>query len=86
MIGQFVVGFGHRRLVTVEGARRYGVVIGDDGSVDTDATAALREELRAARGEVELFNRGGSIDELKARCLEETHLEPPVDPSFQGVA
>ncbi|HBO11448.1 MAG TPA: 5-oxoprolinase [Halieaceae bacterium] len=75
-----------RRLVTVEGARRYGVVIGDDGSVDTDATAALREELRAARGEVELFNRGGSIDELKARCLEETHLEPPVDPSFQGVA
>ena len=75
-----------RRLVTVEGARRYGVVIGDDGSVDADATAALREELRAGRGEVELFNRGGSIDELKARCLEETHLEPPVDPSFQGVA
>jgi N-methylhydantoinase B len=75
-----------RRLVTVDGARRYGVVIGEDGSVDADATAALREELRAARGEVELFNRGGSIDELKARCLEETHLEPPVDPSFQGAA
>ncbi|MHA7816285.1 MAG: hydantoinase B/oxoprolinase family protein [Pseudohaliea sp.] len=75
-----------RRLVTVDGARRYGVVIGEDGSVDADATAALRDELRAARGDVELFNRGGSIDELKARCLEETHLEPPVDPSFQGVA
>ena len=75
-----------RRLVTIDGARRYGVVLGEDGSVDADATATLREELRAARGEVELFNRGGSIDELKARCLEETHLEPPVDPSFQGVA
>ncbi len=75
-----------RRLVTVEGARRYGVVIGGDGSVDVDATSSLREQLRAERGEVELFNRGGSIEELKARCLEETHLEPPVDPSFQGVA
>jgi N-methylhydantoinase B len=75
-----------RRLVTVEGARRYGVVIGGDGSVDVDATTSLREQLRAERGEVELFNRGGTIEELKARCLEETHLEPPVDPSFQGVA
>jgi N-methylhydantoinase B len=75
-----------RRLVTVEGARRYGVVIGGDGSVDVDATTSLREQLRADRGEVELFNRGGTIEELKARCLEETHLEPPVDPSFQGVA
>ena len=75
-----------RRLVTVEGARRYGVVIGDDGSVDAAATTALREQLRAERGAVELFNRGGSIEALKARCLEETHLEPPVAPSFQGVA
>jgi len=75
-----------RRLVTAEGARRYGVVIAEDGSVDSAATEDLREKLRAERGEVELFNRGGTIEELKARCLEETHLEPPVDPSFQGVA
>ncbi|MEQ8264014.1 hydantoinase B/oxoprolinase family protein [Pseudohaliea sp.] len=75
-----------RRLVTAEGARRYGVVIAEDGSVDGAATEDLREKLRAERGEVELFNRGGTIEELKARCLEETHLEPPVDPSFQGVA
>jgi len=75
-----------RRLVTVDGARRYGVVIGDDGSVDSAATEALREQLRAQRSEVPLFNRGGTIEELKARCLEETHLEPPVDPSFQGAA
>ncbi|KGE04497.1 hydantoinase B/oxoprolinase family protein [Pseudohaliea rubra] len=75
-----------RRLVTREGARRYGVVIAADGSVDADATENLREQLRAERGEVPLFNRGGSIEELKARCLEETHLEPPVDPSFQGAA
>ena len=23
-----------------------------------------------------------SIEEIKARCLEETHLEPPVSPTF----
>jgi N-methylhydantoinase B len=73
-----------RRLVTVEGARRYGVVIADDGTVDTGATETLREELRAARGEPTLFNRGGTIEELKARCQEETHLAPPESPQFTG--
>lgn len=73
-----------RRLVSPEGALRYGVVIGENGSVDTAATEALRVELRANRGEIELFNRGGTIEELKARCLEETHLAPPESPSFLG--
>jgi N-methylhydantoinase B len=36
-----------RTLVTAEGARRYGVIIADDGSVDMDATQALR--ISAAR-------------------------------------
>jgi N-methylhydantoinase B len=77
-----------RRLVTREGARRYGVVIGTDGSVDDAATAALRDEMRNARGEGEqpLFNRGGSIEDIKARCLEETHLPPPEAPQFRTAA
>ena len=77
----------NRRLVTVEGARRYGVVMAEDGSVDTAATEALRSEMRSQRGEdSELFNYGGTIEELKARCKAETGLEPPVSPSFQQSA
>ena len=72
-----------RRLVTAPGASRYGVVIADNGTVDEGATIALRQEMRSTRGPIEVFNRGGSIEELKARCLEETHLPPPVDPSFK---
>ena len=30
----------------------------------------------------EMFNFGGTIDELKARSLEETDLERPVSPTF----
>jgi N-methylhydantoinase B len=71
-----------RGLVSRKGARRYGVVLGDDGSVDTDATDALRNELRLQRTDDGLFNYGGTIDELKARSLEETHLEAPVTPTF----
>ena len=73
-----------KRLVTREGAERYGVVIADNGTVNAEATDALRNELRTARPPIEVFNRGGSIEELKARCLEETHLPPPVSPSFAG--
>jgi N-methylhydantoinase B len=74
-----------RRLVTADGARRYGVVIASDGSVNENATATLRKEMRQTRGEIELFNRGGTIAELKARCLEETHLPAPEDPRFRTV-
>ena len=31
----------------------------------------------------EIFNRGGTIEQLKALCLEQTGLEPPVQPEFQ---
>ena len=71
-----------RGLVSVEGAKRYGVMIGDDGNVDLGATDALRGELRLQRSDDRLFNYGGTIDELKARSLEETHLEAPVAPTF----
>ena len=71
-----------RGLVTVEGARRYGVLIAGDGSVDMAATEALRDRLREERGEPELFNFGGTIEEIKSRCKAETHLEPPQSPTF----
>ena len=69
-----------RGLVTAAGARRYGVVLNEDGSVDDDATRTLRTQLAAQRGEPDMFNFGGSIEEIKARALEETHLPPPQAP------
>ena len=71
-----------RSLVSADGARRYGVVIAADRSVDGAATDALRTSLRAERGEPDLFDFGGSIEDIKARCKEETHLDPPVPPTF----
>jgi len=71
-----------RGLVSAEGARRYGVVIAADGSVDAAATEALRADLRARRGEPGLFDFGGTIDDIKARCKAETHLDPPAAPTF----
>jgi len=71
-----------RSLVSTQGAKRYGVIIADDGSVDNGATKSLREELIAKRGEPPMFNFGGSIEEIKARCLQETHLPAPTSPSF----
>jgi len=70
-----------RGLVSIEGAKRYGVVISSDGSVDTSATEKLRQKLSSERGDPEMFNFGGTIEEIKARCLEETHLPPPISPS-----
>ena len=72
-----------RGLVSIEGAANYGVVLTLDGSVDNEATQALREKLNAERGESSLFNFGGTIEEIKARCQKETHLETPVAPQFQ---
>ena len=67
-------------LVTDEGARSYGVAIAADGSVDEAATAKLRDEMRAAGTSGELFDRGGSIDELRERCEAETGLPAPRPP------
>ena len=73
-----------RGLVTLEGAKRYGVVLNPDLSIDTAATDKLRQEMAAAAtNNTEIFNRGGGIEELKARCLEETGLVPPEQPQFQ---
>jgi N-methylhydantoinase B len=70
-------------LVTPEGARRYGVVIGADSKVDAAATTALRKQMARERGAKKVFDRGfESIEELKGRCKRETGLEPPQQPQF----
>jgi N-methylhydantoinase B len=71
-----------RGLVTVDGALRYGVVCDGSGHVDLPATEALRARLRDERQNISLFDQGGSIAEIKARCLAETGLEPPTAPVF----
>ena len=72
-----------RKLVTVDGARRYGVVVNPDFSVDEPATNALRERMAAERPDIELFDFGGTIEELKARCKADTGFEPPQAPVFR---
>ena len=73
-------------LATIEGARRYGVVITEKDrmfSFDAAGTEALREEMREARGnDIPLFDKGGTLSELIARCEEETGLAPPSPPVF----
>ena len=72
-----------RGLVSVEGALRYGVVIGDDQQVDMAATEALRKKKVSERGDdIPIFNFGGTIEEIKARSIEETHMQPPLAPKF----
>ncbi len=73
-----------RGIVTADGARRYGVVLKKDLSVDERATEALRRRLASERGKTEIFDFGGSVDELKQHCKEETHIDPPKTPVFQN--
>ncbi len=70
-----------RGLVSLEGAKGYGVVI-SGGHVDEDATQTLRADLTKQRGDVGLFDFGGDIDAIKARSLEETKLPAPETPQF----
>ena len=73
-------------LVSSEGAKRYGVVMKADLTVDEKKTAALRAKMAKQRGKVKMFDRGGEIAELKKRCKKETGLEPPRQPEFQAWA
>ncbi|KAF7587645.1 hypothetical protein BBP40_006900 [Aspergillus hancockii] len=71
-----------RKLVTIEGAREnYGVVVSpQDFSVLEDKTVALRKSMKDAQdalGQVSEYDRGGSMDELRALCLKETGLPAP---------
>lgn len=69
-----------RGLVTLEGARAYGVVILENHTVDQEATNALRKEICAQRKEIPLFDCGPSIEELRETCLADTGLKAPLQP------
>jgi len=72
-----------RGLVTVEGAKRYGVCVADDGSVEAEATETLRDQMRADRpAELPVFDMGPPLPELLARCQEETGLPAPQRPAW----
>jgi len=61
-------------LISADKARNeYGVIIGDAA-----ATTALREKMRSERGAVKDFDMGPPLDEILARCEEETGLPAPV--------
>ena len=72
-------------LVTVEGAKAYGVIANAHGVVDVDATEALRSRLRQERGELPLFNYGPGIETLRANCEAETGLKAPVQPVWTAL-
>jgi N-methylhydantoinase B len=72
-------------LVTRHGARAYGVVIADDGVVDSAATDSLRAKLWAERGEtIATFNYGPTLDELRAASLGDTGLPAPRQPVWHN--
>jgi N-methylhydantoinase B len=73
----------NRGLLTIDGAKNYGVVLTSAGVVDVSKTQELRQKIEKERKPIELFNRGGTIEEIKARCFEETHLMPPKSPTFK---
>ncbi|MGN6688597.1 MAG: hydantoinase B/oxoprolinase family protein, partial [Actinomycetales bacterium] len=68
-------------LVTQQGARRYGVVVTDEGQIDSAATEELRGQLRQGRPDpLPVFDKGPELAELLARCEEETGLPAPKQP------
>jgi N-methylhydantoinase B len=75
-----------RGLVTSKGALDYGVVADDAGKVDEAATTALRAKMAAERPPIEVFNRGPSIEDLRASCLADTGLAAPVQPKWRKQA
>ena len=73
-------------LVTPQGAKDYGVVADDEGAIDENATAKLRESMRAERGDVSLFDYGPGIDALRDNCEAETGLPAPIQPEWSNRA
>jgi N-methylhydantoinase B len=71
-------------LVTVHGARGYGVVIDNAGGVDQAATEHLRQTLRDQRGEtIPMFNYGPEVEDLRLACVNETGLPAPIQPVWR---
>ena len=61
-------------LISADKAKNeYGVIVGDAA-----ATEALRAKMRTARGDVKDFDMGPPLEEILAKCEEETGLPAPV--------
>lgn len=73
-------------LVSEDGAGRYGVVLLDNGSVDTTATESLRDEIRSTRKPLEIFDFGPDIETLRGTCEAETGLPAPEQPVWRSVS
>jgi N-methylhydantoinase B len=71
-------------LVSVAGARDYGVVCDEDGVIDDSATTDLRTKLRANRVPLKVFEFGPSIEKLRETCEAETGLPAPIQPVWRG--
>ncbi|KAJ6080022.1 hypothetical protein N7467_009775 [Penicillium canescens] len=68
----------HRKLVTRHG---YGVAVNGDFTVNEAETADLWNLMRVERAQLEeipIYDRGGSLEELRGTCLQETGLEAPI--------
>ena len=72
-----------RGLVSVEGARRYGVVI-ERGAIDHAATDRLRDQIRAERPPLQQFDFGPDIETLRRNSLAETGLPAPLPVGTTG--
>jgi N-methylhydantoinase B len=70
-------------LVTSQGAKAYGVVADANGTLDAAGTEALRMKMRASASAATVFDRGGEIEELRARCKAETGLDAPKQPIWE---
>jgi len=77
-----LVGLEVRRgLVSVEGARAYGVICDEAGDVDHVKSQELRAELAATRPTpLPTFNMGPPLATILERCFEETGLPAPKPP------
>jgi len=67
--------------VTADGARRYGVVCDESGTVDRDGTESLRATLDSDRPHpLPTFDMGPPMETILERALEETGLPAPRPP------
>lgn len=71
-------------LVSCEGARAYGVACDEAGVLDAAATEILRRDMRQGEDRNALFDFGGEIEELRARCEAETGLPAPRPPVWNA--
>ncbi len=72
-----------RGLVTKQGAQsNYGVVLTNDLNIDKVATEALRDKMRSTRGNINIFNFGATLEELRENCETETGMIAPKPPQF----